>query len=266
MTINVERGVVLLDKLARTEAVATDLDGTLTKDRRSFIIPLETVSSIRLLRNNGVKVIIVSANGYPILSGLARYIGFDAIVAENGCILAYEKPGSGGRDYVVKEETSLNIRGLARSIAEKLSSQIRESWQNDYRKFDFALVTKDRSPPSGDLLDKIRKLVDELGFSRKVRVSSSGYAVHLTPFECSKQASLRKLLDILGIPVDNVVGIGDSEMDVEFVSKAGVAVAVSNADEQLKKVADIITEKESGYGFAELAELIVESKRLLKDK
>jgi hydroxymethylpyrimidine pyrophosphatase-like HAD family hydrolase len=62
--------------------------------------------------------------------------------------------------------------------------------------------------------------------------------------------------------LEDTVGIGDSVMDVEFVRECGVSVAVSNADDELKSVADIITEKGSGYGFAELARIILESRNL----
>jgi phosphoglycolate phosphatase (TIGR01487 family) len=252
------KGIRLLSKLSKTRVVAADLDGTLTSDRKSFEIPLDVIESVRKLRKDGVKVFIVSANAFPVLAGLSRYLGFDGFVAENGCLISLN---TGGSIEVIKK-CSTSARGLVGEILSSLGDRLVSSWQNRYRDCDFALVTKGREKPSEELVGSVRRIVEKTEYKGLVRVSSSGYAIHLTPVECSKLDGLKTLLNLVGLGLEDTVGIGDSVMDVEFVRECGVSVAVSNADDELKDVADIITEKWSGYGFAELAKLIIDSRNI----
>ncbi len=254
------KGIELLKKLSRVKVVATDVDGTLTYDRKSYMIPIEVIEAIRALRKNGVKVILVSANGFPILVGFGRYVGIDGVVAENGCIVTYmgDEHSRVEAHYLCREGT----RDFAKIVLDVLGDELQETWQNDFRMFDFALVTRERKEIQPSLLEAIRELAEKYGYSNRVKIFSSGYAIHITPVECSKLLGLQKLLSLINIDMDEVVGIGDSVMDVDFVRAAGISVAVANADDDLKEAADIITNEGSGYGFAELAKTIIDAKQI----
>ncbi len=75
--------------------------------------------------------------------------------------------------------------------------------------------------------------------------------------DTSKARALEYISKKLGIPLSDFAAIGDSEMDREMIETVGLGVAVSNADQELKEAADLVTEKPSGYGFIELAEKII---------
>lgn len=256
-----EQGFALLAKLASTRAVATDLDGTLTVDRRSYTLPTEAIEAIRVLRSSGVRVYLVTANGFPIAMALAKYIGFDGIVAENGCVVAHPEPLYPLR---VRRLCGENLRWLAREIAERFPDNVIESWQNDFRLCDYAVVSRRRGEPHGPIIEKIRQYLHERGLEERVKLVSSGYAIHIAPRECSKLEGLKVLLEEEGIGLEEVVGVGDSSLDIEFVTGTGVAVAVSNADRELRERVQIITDSPSGRGFSELARLILDAKTLFK--
>ena len=63
-----------------------------------------------------------------------------------------------------------------------------------------------------------------------------------------KSVSLRKICDEYGIDVSESVYIGDDLNDLTAFEAAGVAVAVANADVEVKKRADFITENPGGKG------------------
>ncbi len=258
-----KRGMMLLKRLSEVRVVATDLDGTLTRDRGGFLVPVEVFSAIKLLRENGVKVIIVTANCFPVAVGFAKYAGASAVVAENGCMVTTIDDPLHCRPLSLSD---LSAKTVAELVVRELEGRVARSWQNDFRKHDFALIIKSKDESPEKVVEQVCALVEEKGFSRNFTVSFSGYALHITPRGCSKLGGLRKVLEIMGERLENTLGIGDSEIDREFIKACGVSVAVSNADEALKEVADIITEKPSGYGFAELAEVIVEAKKLAFNK
>jgi len=59
--------------------------------------------------------------------------------------------------------------------------------------------------------------------------------------EASKGEALKALASFLGMPLRDVTAIGDGTNDVSLLSTAGLAIAMDNAGDELKAVADHIT-------------------------
>ncbi|MBM2825383.1 MAG: HAD-superfamily hydrolase, subfamily [Dehalococcoidales bacterium] len=57
----------------------------------------------------------------------------------------------------------------------------------------------------------------------------------------SKGEALLALSSYLNIPMSEVIAIGDGNNDVSLLSKAGLAIAMGNAPDELKAVADYVT-------------------------
>ena len=90
-----------------------------------------------------------------------------------------------------------------------------------------------------------------------VEVYDSGFALHLTDPEVDKGTGLVELANLLGYNIENMMCIGDSENDIEFLRSAGFKVAVANACDELKEMADYVCEKKYGDGVAEAIEKFV---------
>jgi hydroxymethylpyrimidine pyrophosphatase-like HAD family hydrolase len=71
---------------------------------------------------------------------------------------------------------------------------------------------------------------------------------------------VRKLIELHGVKKEEVIGIGDSLTDLDMFKEVGIKVAVGNAEEELKKEADIILNLKSGEGVKELVTMILEGK------
>lgn len=73
----------------------------------------------------------------------------------------------------------------------------------------------------------------------------------MNPLGC-KWLSLQEYAKQKGIKDSEIIAIGDDNNDIQMIKNAGCGIAMKNASEQVKKVADIITEKdnnESGLAF-----------------
>ncbi|RMG76506.1 MAG: HAD family hydrolase [Chloroflexi bacterium] len=81
--------------------------------------------------------------------------------------------------------------------------------------------------------------------------------VEVLPPNTSKGSALKHLLKTLGVEAENVLAIGDGENDIEMIQLAGVGVAVANADERLKSVADHVVASNQDDGVAEAVERFV---------
>lgn len=65
-----------------------------------------------------------------------------------------------------------------------------------------------------------------------------------------------------GLSWEEVAFVGDDELDLEVVKRAGLGVAVADASPELKAIADLVTEATGGRGAArEVVELVLEAKR-----
>ena len=79
----------------------------------------------------------------------------------------------------------------------------------------------------------------------------------ILPAGVNKATGLARALRELGLPTEQVVGIGDAENDEAFLELCGFSVAVANAIPRIKQIADVITEQEHGPGVVEVIEKIL---------
>jgi len=66
----------------------------------------------------------------------------------------------------------------------------------------------------------------------------------------SKGKALKILASHLGISLDDVAAVGDGHNDISLLSTAGLAIAMGNAHDELKKVADHVTLDVEEHGLA----------------
>ena len=66
----------------------------------------------------------------------------------------------------------------------------------------------------------------------------------------TKGAALKKLADHLKIPVSETMAFGDDHNDVTMLAAAGIGVAMSNAEETVKRAADFVTDACGDCGVA----------------
>lgn len=59
--------------------------------------------------------------------------------------------------------------------------------------------------------------------------------------ETSKGKALEALASHLGVPLDEVIAVGDGTNDISLLSSAGLAIAMGNASSEVKAVADHVT-------------------------
>ncbi|NPA85296.1 MAG: phosphoglycolate phosphatase [Crenarchaeota archaeon] len=243
--------------LSSVKVVAADVDGTLTEGV-SFLLSLEAIRALRELERAGIKVILVSGNSRPITLTLKRYLGTTApVVYENGC-------GCGDyswEDYVVERNMCMLAKEAADMLLKVLSVKgWKPSWQNPWRRCDFAI-----NAPGGEASEedaqKAYQILDELGYIKQgLVVMASRHAVHIMPKGCGKGKGVRRVVERLGYEMKDVLAVGDAENDVDMIKEAGIGVAVADAQEVLKRVADIVAPEPAGRGFAWIAKKVLEAR------
>jgi hypothetical protein len=98
-------------------------------------------------------------------------------------------------------------------------------------------------------------------FDRRMYISKSlPYFLEFASPNVTKAAGLDFLSERLGFSSDRTVAFGDGENDVELVEWAGYGVAVANAHERVKAVANLVCPSVDEEGVAQVLEAYLDSR------
>ena len=81
--------------------------------------------------------------------------------------------------------------------------------------------------------------------------------VEIGSLNADKGLALSKLAEILSIDKSGIMAIGDNDNDVGMLRAAGTAVAMGNADDEVKRIADFITGDNNADGAAKVIEQLL---------
>jgi len=87
---------------------------------------------------------------------------------------------------------------------------------------------------------------------------SSPFFIEAVPLGVAKDRSLAALLERMGLTRENLMACGDGLNDRSMISYAGVGVAMQNAEDAVKAVADYVTAADNNHdGVAEAVEKFI---------
>ncbi|CAG7618670.1 5-amino-6-(5-phospho-D-ribitylamino)uracil phosphatase YcsE [Paenibacillus solanacearum] len=102
------------------------------------------------------------------------------------------------------------------------------------------------------LLQEIRS---ELETWNAFEISNSAVTnIELNAPGINKASGLREVCGILGIQMSEVIAVGDSLNDVPMIREAGLGVAMGNAQESVKAIADVVALTNAEDGVARIIE------------
>ncbi len=227
------------------EAIAVDIDGTITDDKRQICI--SAIEALRKAETAGIPTIIVTGNVVNYAYATEVLIGCSGgLVGENGGVVFKEGENNNAvetlvdRDFVTSAENHLK-----KKLGEKFDKHA--SHDNMYRLTETVFY---KTLPREELEDALKdfEYLDEL------EIYDSGFALHVTDKRVNKGTSVRYLCERNGINMENVMAIGDSQNDEDFLRQAGYKIAVGNAEDKLKEISTYVCENNFGDGVAEAIE------------
>lgn len=131
----------------------------------------------------------------------------------------------------------------------------KEAWKTDYDSnsefLKFGIATEDKA-----VISHLRELIE--GWDEFEVTSSNPTNLEISKKGVSKGAALAEIAMLLEIDPSEVVTMGDSLNDLEMIKWAGLGVAMGNAEEPIKAVADYITGTNEENGVAQVIQLILE--------
>lgn len=209
-------------------ALATDYDGTLATEGK---VCESTLKSLRELKSANKRLILITGRQMPDLSAVFPELPlFELVIAENGAVL-----------YLPETQEQ---RLLGPRPPEELIRILRDRAVTPLSIGECIIATW--TPHEQTVMGAVRKLnLDwQLIFNKG--------AVMCLPPGINKASGLAAALEFLNLSAHNVIGIGDAENDIAFLAACGCSVAVANALEPVKAVADLTTPQPRGAGVTSL--------------
>jgi phosphoglycolate phosphatase (TIGR01487 family) len=232
----------------QVEAIAVDIDGTITDLKRRLCI--SATESLRKAEDLEIPVIIVTGNVVNYAYATSVLIGCSGgVVAENGGVIF--KEGQNNNEVI-----KLGDRKYVDMADEYLHSKIDPKYKlihsndNEYRLTEIVYY---KTVPK----EAIMKSISEFEYLDHINIYDSGFAYHITNKNINKGTSLEKLCSSNNIKINNVMAIGDSENDEEFLEVAGLKIAVGNGEDKLKEISDYVCKNKYGDGVKEAVDKFI---------
>jgi len=259
--------------LDRPQLVAIDVDGVLmhtdgTPGRK-------TIDALRQACQAGVRVVLATARPPRSTAKVYRTLQLDTLqINHNGAVIydpvaekvMFHRPMRGpiARQIIdaarrMDADVEIGVEVIDQFYADhRLKALEREPSVGDVAQQDGALdaalggsVTKIMMLGSAQSVGEIQM---ELGqrFSKHVAFAYSHHRlIQVVAAGVDKGVALAKVAAHYGVPQDRVMAIGDAPNDVPMLKWAGLGIAVANAWEDVRRLADFIVPSNDDDGVAE---------------
>lgn len=235
-----------------------DIDGTLIDHQSGYHgIPMEAQKQMRRLQQAGYLLFVATGRPYAFISSLISDFGFDGYILCNGAhVELHDK-------FIFHQPMdSLKTKKLIDSLknidCEYIIETSRKGYLNPKFKilhdffigchinesllcfdFDENQVYKDALKlevnASGKALEQVESLIKG-NFGYDSHGTDNAFEIYSK--EVTKATGVQKTLEYLQIPLENSYAFGDGLNDLEMIQYVGHGIAMGNAVQELKDVAD----------------------------
>ncbi len=252
-------------------------------------MPEENIKAIKKLKENEIEVVLASGRPYHSIEKYSKQVGaVPYIIGSNGGIVANFIEDKKIFSTNIEKESALEIAKLIKenniyftvTISGNLLVEDEQYSMTKENRNELVLVnsleeyleTNDAPVIKFSLMDdkkenlqKVRKVVldrfnidatevDEFMIPKKYRKAENNYmlpyVMDIMPKGISKAKAIEELCKYLGIELAQTIVFGDGLNDIEMFNIGGYKVAMGNAANKIKELADVVTKTNNEAGVA----------------
>ncbi len=274
--------------MADIKLIVTDLDGTFFGD--GYDVPQQNIEAVKAAQKAGITVCACSARLWGMGHHMVKKGGFDRWgVFNNGAAIADAMTGEIAHKIGIAPEYFRELIEAAASF-----DAVIQSWNHEFigiygptmgergrisaqrmsdpnaevhcpvRIYD---SIEDMDEGCRDIAQKIMLFMDSVHMPKVIEnlskvcdievTSSHETVVEVTMPGATKGDGVKKLAKMYGVDAKNIMAIGDNFNDVGMLEFAGVKVAIGNAKDSLKRIAQHVVANNVDAGFAQAVHEIV---------
>ena len=243
-----------------------DLDGTII-DHKNNEVPQSTVEAIKSLQSNGHVVAIATGRPPSLFYGIDKMLNINTFIAANGRFVQHNERVL-LHDYIdinlVKRFVlDMNQRGLDVGFESKddYATNSKTTVFPDLFSECFHLE-KPKVIPDFHLNNKILQMVlftdsKDMSYLQEMYPEfafnySCPYGIDVNLKNGMKDLGIDILCNYLNIDIKDTIAVGDGHNDITMIQKAHIGVAMGNARDELKAVADYVTADCHDHGIQKI--------------
>ncbi|QNU68590.1 Cof-type HAD-IIB family hydrolase [Ruminiclostridium herbifermentans] len=266
----------------RIRLLGLDLDGTLLDNEK--LLSKVNEDSIKEAMNKGVVVVPITGrpkSGIP--DAILQLFHSSYIITSNGAVTTDIKAQRDIDGVYLKNQTVIEVFSEIQKINEKVEFEVfvdgigyaqKQHFYNiseKYRGTPLESYIKNSRSPVDDIISFIasrenditgisimtestfikNRILNVLTEFHNIKITSSiPTDLEINAANAGKGLALLRLANSLGIQKSQIMACGDSENDIEMLEMAEIGVAMGNADEKVKLIADYITLSNEEDGVA----------------
>ena len=237
------------------KAVFFDVDGTLVSHKTKSV-PDSAKKAVEMLRKKGIKVFLSTGRHVHELKRMpTNEMDFDGYVILNGQVGLDEKKNIIFSNPFGKED----VEGLLDIFHKKEYPFVLVNADGHYMNFINEFVEEAMAgvstavPPvrayQGEELYQATVFVlpeGDLEFSKKLPAGCkmARWGIHgadIIAAKGGKAVGMQFFSDLMGILPEEMMAFGDAQNDMDMIEYAGIGIAMGNAEDDLKEIADYVT-------------------------
>lgn len=253
--------------------VATDIDGTILIPEGEFTQAVKDCVC-RLCENN-IKVVLVTGRMNAAATRIAKDLGLNTpvvsyqggLVVENNKKLyeryLTEEQTNRVLEWAKKENIHINLYSDDVLYSETECYEVQRYCNNlhtEHTVKKFSEIKKDRinkllaiDYSNPERITRYEKGLQEI-FPDLYIVKSTPYFLEFSNPEASKKCAVEFLQNYWGLKKEEILTIGDQNNDIALLQAGGLKIAMGNATDELKEIADYITGSVYEDGFVKAME------------
>ena len=269
--------------------VCIDLDGTLLTDEKT--ITKENIETIRKASSLGINICIATGRIYKFVDHIKETLGNKIkVIASNGGIILKEDEALSfktlsyeeilrlknlTKDYnvdiylnteneIISEKSipkTYSYKVINNGLKDRYKVNIVENYPFENLKYDKKYKIVKAICINKDDLNEVKKVRQLLEATNEFEISSAEHHYcEINSKGVSKGKAVEELAKSLKIDIKEVMCIGDGGNDIEMLKRAGISIAMKNGMEDVKSLANYITEDNNNSGVAKAIEKFILNK------
>ena len=268
--------------------IALDIDGTLLNSEKK--ITSEVFNSIQEAKKVGAKVVLSTGRPLPGVTPLLDELNLnddgDYVICFNGAVVQEVK----SKKVLSNIEMSYDDFVLINNIAKENNTNIHISTPNNiiipnetpskYTIYganlnNLDIVSMNEEDINDDItfckivvtddpekLEKVLKNIPRDLFDKYTIFRSAPFLLEFLNKNANKGNALKYLCNAINIPISKSIAVGDEENDKHMIKMAGIGVAMGNARDSIKAIANYVTTNNNDNGVANVINKYILNKSL----
>lgn len=255
--LNSEKKISSIDKEAIMRAQEAGVKFVLASGRPTFAMQ-ELAQELELAKYGSY---ILSFNGSIITDCKSRKNIFEATLTKEDLHLMYDFAKENNvhiltyiNDKVVSETQSeyIDVEVTLTKMPHNLVKNFKESVDRPAVK---CMLLEEPTY----LKEVEKKLKDKYGDKYSIAISKP-FFLEVTKLGVDKGVALKRLVESLGLKIEESIAVGDSYNDLPMLKAAGLAACVENANDDIKKICSFISKSNDEGGMAYLIDKLIFNK------